>query len=352
MHHFSISDGLPYNQFQFLARRLQTTIRSRLFMSCIVQQEAAIPIFVAMRKIGFILTLAIVVVVSLYACGPKQANEKITIVATTGIVGDCVRELVGDQAVVISLMGAGVDPHLYRASQGDIEKLINADIIVYSGLHLEGKMAKMLENYAQQKPTFAVGEYVDKTKLKRVDETSDLVDPHIWFGPKTWLQGLEGVAKELDKIEGLEGTLTRYATYKQNIDETTTNLKAKLATELPDTSKRILITSHDAFEYFGEAFGFQVRGLQGISTAAEYGTKDVKNLVDFIIDNNIKSVFVETSVSDKNLRAVIEGANARDYKLNIGGTLYSDALGADNTPAGTYKGMLEANVLTIISGLK
>ncbi len=213
-------------------------------------------------------------------------------------------------------------------------------------------MAKMLENYAKQKPTIAVGESIDKSLLKRVDETSDLVDPHIWFSPEIWLQGLQGVAKELDKIEGLSGTLTRFETYKTDITQTSTLLQQQLSEELPDSSKRILITSHDAFEYFGDAFGFEVRGLQGISTAAEYGTKDVKNLVDFIIDNNIKSVFVETSVSDKNLRAVIEGANARDYKLNIGGTLYSDALGASGTSAGTYKGMLEANVNTIIAGLK
>ncbi len=286
------------------------------------------------------------------SCSKIAKNEKITIVATTGIVGDCISQIVGDKAVVVSLMGAGVDPHLYRASQGDIEKLITADIIVYSGLHLEGKMAKMLENYAVQKPTFSVGQYVDKTQLKKVDKTSNLVDPHIWFGPQQWLQGLKGVAKELDQIAGLEGTLENFSAYKLEIEQVTQKLKEDLTQNLPDSSKRILITSHDAFAYFGSAFDFEVRGLQGISTAAEYGTKDVKNLVDFVIANEIKSVFVETSVSNKNLKAVIEAANARGYQLGIGGTLYSDALGEEGTPSGTYKGMLQANVRTIIKGLK
>lgn len=304
-----------------------------------------------MKKILGIFSIVVATLIQ-SSCGPKVANDKITIVATTGIVGDCISELVGDKADVVSLMGAGVDPHLYRASQGDIEKLINADIIIYNGLHLEGKMAKMLENYAEQKPTFAVGDFIDDTKLKRVDKTSDLVDPHVWFSPAIWLQGLAGVAKELEQIEGLQGTSASYENYKKDIELTVKTLQQKLATDLPDKDKRILITSHDAFEYFGDAFGFEVRGLQGISTAAEYGTKDVKDLVDFIIDNDIKSVFVETSVSDKNLKAVIEGAKARDYSLNIGGTLYSDALGEANTPAGTYKGMLEANIQTIIKGLK
>jgi manganese/zinc/iron transport system substrate-binding protein len=212
-------------------------------------------------------------------------------------------------------------------------------------------MAKMLENYAQQKPVYALGNYISKSKLKRADKTSDLVDPHIWFSPEIWLEGLQGVAVELSKIKGLDSTYTNYKRYAQDIQTNINTLSIHLDTSLL-TDKRILITSHDAFEYFGESFGFEVRGLQGISTAAEYGAKDVKDLIDFIIENKIRAVFIETSVSDKNLRAVIEGANARDYKLEIGGTLYSDALGEDGTPEGTYKGMLSANISTIIKGLK
>jgi manganese/zinc/iron transport system substrate-binding protein len=279
-------------------------------------------------------------------------DGKITIVTTTGIVGDCVREIVGDKAEVISLMGAGVDPHLYKASQGDIAKLSSADIIIYNGLHLEGKMAQMLENYGKQKQAFAIGNYISKSDLKRVDSNSDLVDPHVWFNPKLWMQGLGGVAKELDKIDGLSGTLVNFEAYRKRVEALELELNEGLDSTLVEQGQRILITSHDAFEYFGDAFHFKVRGLQGISTAAEYGAKDVKDLIDFIIENKIKSVFIETSVSDKNLKAVIEGAKARGYNLKIGGTLYSDALGEANTNAGSYIGMLQANINTIIEGLK
>ncbi|PCJ64595.1 MAG: manganese transporter [Bacteroidetes bacterium] len=300
---------------------------------------------------GNFLALFIILLVLIGGCTEPQKDGTITIVTTTGIVGDCVRNIVGDQAKVISLMGAGVDPHLYKASQGDISKLANADIIIYNGLHLEGKMAKMLDNYAKRKPAFALGSYISSEKLKKIDQKSDLVDPHIWFSPSIWMEGLGGIAAELSQIKGLENTSTNFEIYQKEIDQSTNQLSALLDSNLA-VDERILITSHDAFSYFGDAFEFKVRGLQGISTAAEYGAKDVKDLIDFIIENGIKSVFIETSVSDKNLRAVIEGANARDYELKIGGILYSDALGEDKSYEGTYKGMLEANVKTIISGLK
>lgn len=286
------------------------------------------------------------------ACTPAEQKSKLTIVTTTGILADCVKNIVGDQADVVALMGAGVDPHLYRASQGDIEKLTQADIVVYNGLHLEGKMAKMLENYKKTKPTYAVGSYIDHSLLKKVDQQSDLVDPHVWFGPELWLAGLAGLAKDLDKAEGISGCEKRCDAYKLAIQNTTDSLKAIINKELPYEQRRILITSHDAFEYFGDAFSFSVRGLQGISTAAEYGTKDVRQLTDYIIQNEIKAVFVETSVSNKNLAAVVESAKARGYDLQIGGTLYSDALGEKGTASGTYKGMLISNINTIIKGLK
>jgi manganese/zinc/iron transport system substrate-binding protein len=286
------------------------------------------------------------------SCSIKNAkNKQLTIVTTTGIIGDCVSQIVGEQAKVISIMGAGVDPHLYKASQGDIAKLSQADIIVYNGLHLEGKMAQMLENFSKTKPVFSVGDYIEKTDLKEVDKTSDLVDPHVWFSPNLWIDGLGGVALELDKLEGLDSIIERYKSYALEIKSTQTMLQKLLDKNL-DSNERILITSHDAFEYFGDAFKFKVRGLQGISTTAEYGTKDIKDLTDFIINNNIKSVFVETSVPNKNLEAVVASAQARDYSIRIGGTLYSDALGEKNTSAGTYKGMLISNVQTIIKGLK
>lgn len=298
------------------------------------------------------ISVLVIATIMMNSCSIKNAkNKQPTIVTTTGIIGDCVSQIVGEQAKVISIMGAGVDPHLYKASQGDIAKLSQADIIVYNGLHLEGKMAQMLENFSKTKPVFSVGDYIEKTDLKEVDKTSDLVDPHVWFSPNLWIDGLGGIALELDKLEGLDSIIERYKSYALEIKSTQTMLQKLLDKNL-DSNERILITSHDAFEYFGDAFKFKVRGLQGISTTAEYGTKDIKDLTDFIINNNIKSVFVETSVPNKNLEAVVASAQARDYSIRIGGTLYSDALGEKNTPAGTYKGMLISNVQTIIKGLK
>jgi manganese/zinc/iron transport system substrate-binding protein len=280
-----------------------------------------------------------------------QEKKSIIIVTTTGILGDCVSQIVDGQAEVVSIMGAGVDPHLYKASQGDISKLSEADIIVYNGLHLEGKMAQMLKNFSKTKPVFAIGDYIEKSDLKRVDNTSNLVDPHVWFSPNLWLDGLSGIAKELDKQNGLDSITENYQEYAKNIQSTQIKIHQLLDDSL-DSTKRILITSHDAFEYFGDAFNFKVRGLQGISTTAEYGTRDIKELTDFIIKNQIKSVFVETSVPNKNLEAVVASARARGYNIRIGGTLYSDALGEENSLGGTYKGMLISNVQTIIKGLK
>lgn len=295
-------------------------------------------------------SLTFIIILTLFACSQPEKSHKTTIVTTTGILGDCIQNIVGDNADVISLMGPGVDPHLYKASQGDIAKLGSADIIVYNGLHLEGKMAQMLKNYSKSKPCFAVGDYVGKQRLKPVDSTGNLFDPHIWFAPQIWVEGLEGVASELSKIRSLGNIDSSFEVYKKRILKTEQELKTTLEERLPK-NKRILITSHDAFSYFGEAFGFEVRGLQGISTAAEYGARDVKELIDFIIENKVKSVFIETSISDKNLQAVVAGAKARKYTLNIGGTLYSDALGEAGTDAGTYLGMLISNTNTIASGL-
>lgn len=302
----------------------------------------------AMLRPTVLLTLLLSLII--ISCNESTENDRITIVTTTGIVGDCVAQIVGDQADIVSLMGPGVDPHLYKASQGDIERLSNADVIVYNGLHLEGKMAQMLENYAHTKPCFAVGSYVDHEALKPVGDGSDLHDPHIWFNPQIWLQGMEGVAKALDGVEGIDSVHHRFLQYSSEIMDTRDSLLQLLDAGLP-TERRILITSHDAFEYFGDAFHFRVRGLQGISTAAEYGARDVRELVDFIVENKVHALFVETSISEKNLMAVVDGARARGHEVRIGGTLYSDALGEVGSGAGTYKGMLISNVNTILVGL-
>lgn len=300
----------------------------------------------------FILVLIFGLICSTIGCGPaEQESAKPVIVTTTGIIADCIRNIVGDKAEVLSIMGAGVDPHLYKASQGDLEKLSKADVIIYNGLHLEGKMAQVLSKMSANKLAIAVGDYADPDELKRADAQSDLYDPHIWFNPELWMNSMQGVCFELEKVEGIGSLDSSFAAYYSKVMTSQKKLLLELDSLLAD-SQRILITSHDAFEYFGDAFRFKVRGLQGISTAAEYGIKDVSNLISFVVDNKVKAVFIETSVSDKNLRSVVEGAKARNYELKIGGTLYSDALGADGTKEGTYIGMIEANVRTIIQGLK
>lgn len=296
------------------------------------------------------ISLTFIIILALFGCKQTEKSSRPTIVTTTGILEDCIRNIVGNNAEVISLMGPGVDPHLYKASQGDIAKLSNADIIIYNGLHLEGKMAQMLRNYSTSRPCYAVGDYIDIEHLKPVDSAGNLFDPHIWFAPQIWIEGLEGITKELAKNNKLGNVDSAFTVYKNEVLKAELELKNKLDNTLA-TNQRILITSHDAFSYFGDAFGFEVRGLQGISTAAEYGARDVKDLIDFIITNDVRSVFVESSISDKNLKAVVAGAKARNYPLQIGGTLYSDALGEANTEAGTYVGMLISNVNTISKGL-
>lgn len=295
----------------------------------------------------FLLTTALF----LFSCRPAERNEeKLLIVTTTGIIADCITNIVGDQAEVMAIMGPGVDPHLYKASQGDMVKLSNADIIIYNGLHLEGKMSRVLSKTGESKLTLAIGDFVEDKDLKRVDDGSELRDPHIWFNPRLWIDALEGVALELSKVEGLENVMDNYRSYREQV----LAMQAELIETLDSTiavERRVLITSHDAFSYFGDAFDFDVRGLQGISTAAEYGVKDVTDLIDYIISKEISTLFVENSVSDKNLRSVAEGAAARGFNVKIGGQLYSDALGERNDDAGTYIGMVSTNVRTIIEGL-
>ena len=292
--------------------------------------------------------------IALWSCGPTGPDHsgKPVIVVTTGIVGDCIAQTLGEHADVVALMGPGVDPHLYKASQGDLSKLSSAYAIVYNGLHLEGKMAQVLEKLGKRRPTYSFGQFVPDSLLRTVREGSDLHDPHIWFDPDLWLMGLKGVLTELNKLEAFKelDLMASYAHYAQQVRDRITLLHHELDRDLP-LEKRHLITSHDAFSYFGKAFQFNVKGLQGISTAAEFGIRDVQDLIEYVIQNNIASVFIETSVSDKNLRSVVDGAAIRGHQLGIGGSLYSDALGEAGGPAATYLGMMETNIHTLITGL-
>ncbi len=297
------------------------------------------------------LILALIATLSLTACS-EATEEETLIVCTTGMIGDAVKHLMGDSVSVEVLMGPGVDPHLYKATQGDINDLSAADVIVYNGLHLEGKMVEIFEKLGRLKTTISVGEQLDKTRLINNTAFVGAEDPHIWFDVALWSDAIAGVAAQLqkefpEKQEVISGNLETYQAKLGQLDDFARNQIASI----PD-SQRVMITAHDAFKYFGRAYGMDVRGLQGISTAAEYGLQDVSELVKFIVDRKIKAIFVESSVPKKSIEAVIEGARERGHDVKLGGELFSDAMGSEDSPEGTYIGMVRHNVETITGALR
>ena len=247
----------------------------------------------------------------------RDYSKKLTIVTTTGIIGDVVKNIVGDKAHVESLMGAGVDPHLYKASHGDLEKLTSADIVFYNGLHLEGKMGEVLEKLAKVKPVISVSSEINKSAFTQTGENS--YDPHIWFNVDLWSNTVPKVEKELIIIDSVNASFyksnsERYLKILKTLDKETREQIQSIPKK-----QRVLITAHDAFGYFGKRYGIEVKGLQGISTLSEFGLHDITGLVDFIVQRNIKAVFVETSVSTKAINAVVEGCKSRGHGIKIGG---------------------------------
>ena len=292
----------------------------------------------------------------LLSCSGSDTTDtkphKLVIVTTTGMIGDAVKNLVGDSAEVISLMGPGVDPHLYKATQGDLERLQQADVIVYNGIHLEGKMSEILEKIATKKIVIAMGDGISKEKLRMLDAKAQVYDPHIWFDVALWKEAVAAMAKTLaTKQPTLATTINKNSVdYLTQLDSLHIEVKAKMAS-IPK-AQRVLITAHDAFGYFGLAYDTEVKGLQGISTVSDFGLNDVTQLVNLIVERKIKSVFVETSVSDQSIKAVLDGCRQKAHNISIGGTLFSDAMGAADTPEGTYQGMVRKNVATIVAALK
>lgn len=275
----------------------------------------------------------------------------IRVVCTTGMVADIAANIGGEHVAVTSLMGEGVDPHLYKASPSDVSQLSQANIILYSGLHLEGKLGELLERMGRKKPTVAVAEGIAHDQVLQ-DENSSAKDPHVWFDVSLWSQAAQATADALATFDPphAEDYRTRATAYRQRLAELHEYAKAQLAT-VPKES-RALVTAHDAFRYFGRAYDLEVRGIQGISTDSEAGVREVTELVTYIVNKKIKAVFVETSVADQNIRSLLEGCQARGHTVKIGGTLFSDAMGPSNTPTGTYEGMVKHNVDTIVNALK
>jgi manganese/zinc/iron transport system substrate-binding protein len=308
-----------------------------------------------MNSIKYTQILVLIVFVSLLgSCKKESANEngKIKIVTTTGMIKDAVENIAGSTVEVIALMGPGVDPHLYKATQGDLEKLTNADIVFYNGLHLEGKMGEIMEKLGRLKPVIAVSSEIPESRLRTVPGFQGTHDPHIWFDVKLWEEAVKTISSFLQEYDSSNAALytansKKYLSQMDSLHDVT----KKRIMEIP-ASQRVLITAHDAFGYFGDAYGIEVRGLQGISTMSEFGLKDVTELVNFIISRKIKAIFVETSVSQKSINAVVEGCHQKGWDVKIGGSLYSDAMGAEGTPEGNYIGMVSKNVETIVNSLK
>ena len=301
-----------------------------------------------MKKTFLLFTITLTV----FGCKkPKKDTSKLSVVTTTTMITDLVKNIGGDQINLQGLMGSGVDPHLYKASEGDVSKLANADIIFYNGLHLEGKLVEVFEKMKNKK-TIAISDALDKSTLIGSEYFASNYDPHIWFNIEYWKQATQFVVETLtDAIpEQKEAFKTNGSNYIKQLNV----LKNKLETviETLPIEKRILVTAHDAFNYFGKAFNFEVVGLQGLSTATEAGVQDVQNLSAFIIEHRVKAIFVESSVPKRTIEALQAAVKSKDHDVKIGGTLYSDALGDAGTIEGSYIGMFEYNVNTIVNALK
>jgi len=283
--------------------------------------------------------------------GKDVSERKIRVVTTIGMITDIVGQVGGERVRVTGLMGPGVDPHLYKASEGDVTRMAEADVIFYGGLHLEGKMTEVFERIKARILTVAVTDGIDRALLLRPPEFEGSYDPHVWFDVTLWMKAVEQVAETLAGIDPQHGETYRgnAKAYLEKLSELHKYVESR-AGEL-DPSRRVLITAHDAFHYFGRAYGFEVRGLQGISTVAEAGTADIQALAKLIVEKRIPAIFVETSVSPRTIEALKEAVRARDFRVEIGGNLYSDAMGDPGTPDGTYIGMVRHNIDTIVSAL-
>jgi manganese/zinc/iron transport system substrate-binding protein len=279
-----------------------------------------------------------------------SGSGPIKVVCTTGMVEDLVKNVGGAHVEASALMGAGVDPHLYKSSPEDVSRLNAADIIFFSGLHLEGKMGDIFVRLARKKPTYAVAEAVPEDRILTLAENQH--DPHVWFDVSLWSAAAGFIGEALAAFDPPHASdyKSNAAKYRAELDKLHAECKEQLA-KVP-RERRVLVTAHDAFQYFGRAYDLEVKGIQGISTESEAGVKEVNQLVDFLVERRIKAVFVETSVSERNILSLREGCKARGHDVKIGGELFSDAMGKPDTPEGTYIGMVRHNVHTIVEALR
>nr|WP_231575905.1 zinc ABC transporter substrate-binding protein [Pseudorhodobacter ferrugineus] len=277
------------------------------------------------------------------------ASAAPSIVATTGMIADAARRISGGE--VAALMGPGVDPHSYRQTRSDIASLVRADLVLWHGLRLEAQLVEFMADIARRVTVVPVAEAIAKDKLLAWAGYADHHDPHVWMDPILWLDAVTAVEAALIALEpGRADELgTNAAVYRDEITALDTYARDVLAAVAPEA--RVLVTAHDAFSYFGRAYGFEVQGIQGISTESEAGLARIGELVDLLVAREVRAVFVESSVPDRAMRALVEGAAAQGHEVIIGGELFSDAMGVDGSYEGTYPGMIDHNVTVIARAL-
>ena len=282
---------------------------------------------------------------------PPQADGPLRIVTTTGMIADSAARIAGDLAEVEALMGPGVDPHLFKASEGDVRRLAESDLILYNGLYLEGKMGDILVKLARQRPVVAVADAVPEERRREPPELAGSYDPHVWFDVGLWRLTIAPVTEALVELlpEEEETLRARAATWDEELAQLDAWVVERIA-EIPP-EHRLMITAHDAFGYFGDRYGVEVVGIQGISTLSEAGLQDVDRVVDLVVERQVPALFVESSVPRRAIEAVQAAAQARGHEVEIGGELFSDAMGPAGTPEGTYVGMVEHNVNTLVEAL-
>lgn len=306
--------------------------------------------------ISYFLVLSLITL-GIAACGQaesssgSQSDGPIRAVITTGMIADVVANVGGEHVEVIQLMGPGVDPHLYKATESDVTKLSNAGIIFYNGLHLEARMTDIFEQMSRSRPAIAVGEAVPPEQRLKDPAYENQPDPHIWMDVKLWMKVTEKIRDELINLDPNHESAYRENTkaYLQELTELEAYVQEQVK-RVP-AGQRVLVTAHDAFHYFGVGYDFEVFAPQGISTASEAGVEDIRQTISVVVEREIPAIFVESSVPRDVVEAIVEGARDRDHEIRIGGELFSDAMGEAGTPEGTYVGMIRHNIDTIVSEL-
>lgn len=279
------------------------------------------------------------------------ATQPLSIVATTGMIADTARRIGGAHVTVQALMGPGVDPHAYRQTRSDIVAMTRADMVLWHGLYLEAQMEDFLIDLARRRVSIPVADALSKELLISHADYDGRYDPHVWMVPDLWSH----VARRIEAvlIEAMPENAADIAANAMQFQAELVKLQSYGTTTLASVPERtrVLLTAHDAFGYFGRAFGFEVIGIQGISTESEAGLNRISKLVDLLVERDISAAFVETSVSDRNIRALVEGTAAKGHKLSIGGELFSDAMGPNGTYEATYIGMIDHNITTVAGAL-